>query len=275
MEKNQIFIGGNLRYDVFKHTYFPFLQSSRNSISPEDPLLCEDYSRYCNFLSRANSLDGHFWLTWLYHESENNWILNSSYEDVSDFKKSLSGMKYLTSWRISFPCSVREILALTSIEAALDKIYTEFLETPTLREWDEKMQLYTYNFIQNAMRYSLIMDKDPKIIIPYEKIKKVSNFMAHEILCEKGGFTEVTEQMAKEGLLQIVSVDKYWPVFMEIINGKLAELNLPTDTREIIKKDLPTKYGTKTLRKMVESDPYEEVVRKSWENLVDGKRWIS
>ena len=81
--------------------------------------------------------------------------------------------------------------------------------------------------------------------------------------------------MKKKGMMNSVKVSEFWPTFLRRSRSYLERMKLPSDILEIVKYDLPTKYGTPTLRRMMQSMPYEEVAIKSWENLVSGNRWIS
>jgi hypothetical protein len=269
--------------------FFPLLQSTRNSVYPFNANLCEDYSRYCYFFGYLNNPDP---VTNAYDNMENDhteWLgggadLNTCFYFNSE--KSRSNWQTVNSWRVSFPSSIQEILAMTALEASINCLLKDKNISLTQKygydaEWyDQDKELYFNGMdilVRNYIKHSLIMDKDPKLIFPKANLRKINcRLLRHlESRAENKGYFEITEKMVADGLLKSVPVSRYWNPFMKKMTKHFDGMSIPSDYRSIIRTDFAYKNGTNTLRKLTQSMSYGEMIQTTWENLYSGKRWVS
>lgn len=274
------YIGIGEEITFAKHCIWNVNQAARNSINPEFPFMCNDYSRYCGFFKPEQAKDGigsydlFLWLSYyISNESQKYHLLIDDHRNEPSIQ------------RISFPNSIDEILAYTALELSLNHLAHDIIKRGTKEKTKSGLKIisheHDFNGLESlslrATRYSFTMDDDPIVIIP--NVSELKKFSLGTLLhlsekSRKKGYLEVIERMRKNGLLEIYRVSQYWPVLMKNIDDYLTQMKIPAKYVSIIRDDFPTKNGTNKLRQMISSMNYQEMIQSSWENLYSGRRWI-
>lgn len=281
-------------FSEYRAASFSLLQAIRNSVNPNKPGQSQDYSRFCYFFSFMKKPNPYAIGAYCDLENEHNeWSL--SQPDISVYKlwRPQAEPGAIINWRISFPCSVDEILAATALEFSLNsltgdltrkfsrKYGVKIVRGDTIGWWDKNNDANFHgadSLVQNYLRHSFILDKDPVLAFPnHWKLSRIAPFTLRYLSdrAENKGYFEVVNEMIKDRLLTSVPISKYWPTFMGKIDKYLDGARVPGKYRSIIENDFVSKNGTNTLRELGQSMSYEELIQESWENLYSGKRWIS
>jgi hypothetical protein len=184
------------------------------------------------------------------------------------------GMGNFFPYATTYPPSLDEILAISSLNAALDRKLID--EVKSGKNFD-KYPVQFHPFAAMLELSSYTYDRDPQIFFFDRKAMKdqsSSEYVATMLFGEKTRM-QLLNELINKGLATQTTVSQYWDNLMKEISPYIRKLGAD-QYWPIILNDLKDKNGTNTLKTLYGSNKdYGELIEAASDCLYSGKRWIS
>ena len=266
------FSNGNQRHNI--HSYL------RNSVDVSDPDKFEDFAITRDYYFPGS---GHDRQEFYRRVSEKNWV-----NQILGRKDVHSKLNYLLhtafllekhdfpvysyavpelSKLLGCPMNTASVMGCSVDEITAHNEILDGLSYGTNKADELNFAECIYSFESKCFAF----EKMPRVVMLKPKI--FSDFSQYFSLILDTGFAgknqeeKLIESLEHDGYVEIVPFDKY----LERIT---KPIRLSAKSKDMVRNEFPTKYGTNRIRELLQSNPYEEVMQISWENLVQGKRWI-